>query len=84
MAFNGNTKEPLRWAVYDDGLRIYYKAALIVVIENDELHHLSAEILNLLRWKHGKGAKKKPCRSRAKLTQGKVSLFFRLFRLFFG
>ena len=60
MAFNGNTKEPLRWAVYDDGLRIYYKAALIGVIENDELHHLSAEILNLLRWKHGKGAKKSP------------------------
>ena len=60
MAFNGNTKEPLRWAVYDDGLRIYYKAALIGVIENDELHHLSAEILNLLRCKLGKGAKKSP------------------------
>ena len=58
MAFNGNTKKPLRWAVYDDGLRVYYEGALIGVIENDELHHLSAEILNLLRWKHGKGAKK--------------------------
>ena len=60
MAFNGNTKKQLRWAVYDDGLRVYYEGTLIGIIENDELYHLSAEILNLLRWKHGKGSKKSP------------------------
>ena len=59
MAIDGNKKEPLRWAVYPDGLRVYSKGRTVGVIPFDEANHLIAELSNSIRWIYGKGAQKK-------------------------
>jgi hypothetical protein len=44
-------KPSFRWAVYDDGLRIWDNGGLIGVIPPKELPHLMADVANQLRYK---------------------------------
>ena len=59
MAIDGNKKEPLRWAVYPDGLHIFSEGRTVGVIPFNEANHLIAELSNSIRWIYGKGAQKK-------------------------
>lgn len=60
MAKNRNTEEhPIRWSVYDDGLRIWLNGEYIGTIPTNELLHLSHHALELLRFTYGIGAEQK-------------------------
>ena len=63
MAQNGNREgQPIRWSVYDDGLRLWIDGKHVGTIPTNELLHLSHQALDVLRFTYGIGAtgKKKP------------------------
>ena len=39
-----------RWAVYEDGLRVWVDGELVAVIPPEELKHIIADAAELLRW----------------------------------
>jgi len=40
----------VRWAVYDEGLKIWYNGELVAVIHPSEFKHLLAELAQHIRW----------------------------------
>ena len=52
-------RQPIRWSVYDDGLRLWIDGKHVGTIPTDELLHLSHQALELLRFTYGIGAKQK-------------------------
>ena len=51
---------PLRWSVYNDGLRLWLDGKHLGTIPPKDLLHVSYEALRLLRRVYGSGAEKKP------------------------
>jgi len=51
---------PLRWSVYNDGLRVWKDGKHLGTIPSKDLLHVSHEALRLLRRVYGSGAEKKP------------------------
>ena len=51
---------PLRWSVYNDGLRLWLDGKHLGTIPPKDLLHVSYEALSLLRRAYGSGAEKKP------------------------
>ena len=45
-----------RWAVYDDGLKVWYDGELVAKIDTEQFPHILAEIAVYLRHKYAEGS----------------------------